>query len=179
MKIKFMAVIKTKEFILRPFKKGDENSLKKNIDNEKIYKNTLTIPHPYTLKNARDWVAKNLKLARASRPTEINFALDIGGEVVGGVGIRNIEEQKAEIDYWIAEKCWGKGLATRAVKLATNFAFKKMGLKRVYGYAFSFNKASQRVLEKAGYRLEGVLRKNSKKGNRLIDDFLYAKIRKK
>jgi RimJ/RimL family protein N-acetyltransferase len=66
---------------------------------------------------------------------------------------------------------------TEAVKLITKFGFEKLKLKRIEAFVFTFNKASKRVLEKAGYKLEGILRKNSKKGNKFFDDYLFAKIR--
>ena len=48
---------------------------------------------------------------------------------------------------------------------------------RIYAYVFSWNKASMKVLEKAGYKLEGILRKDVKKNNKFIDTFLFAKVR--
>jgi len=172
-----MIIIKSNKFILRPFKRGDENSLKENINNKKIYRNTLSIPYPYTLKDAKDWITKNLKEMKRKRPNMINFAIDINGEVVGGIGLRKIEGHKAEIGYWLAEKYWGQGIMTKAVKLVTEFGFKKLKLKRIYAYVFSWNKPSMGVLEKAGYKLEGILRKDVKKNNKFIDTFLFAKVR--
>ena len=172
-----MIIIKSNKFILRPFKRGDESSLKENINNKKIYRNTLSIPYPYTLKDAKDWITKNLKEMKRKRPNMINFAIDINGEVVGGIGLRKIEGHKAEIGYWLAEKYWGQGIMTKAVKLVTEFGFKKLKLKRIYAYVFSWNKASMKVLEKAGYKLEGILRKDVKKNNKFIDTFLFAKVR--
>ena len=172
-----MIIIKSKKFILRPFKRGDESSLKENINSKKIYQNTLNIPYPYTLKDAKDWIAKNLKEMKKRKPNMINFAIDINGEVVGGIGLNKIEGHKAEIGYWLAEKYWGQGIMTQAVKLVTEFGFKKLKLKRIYAYVFSWNKASMKVLEKAGYKLEGILRKDVKKNNKFIDTYLFAKVK--
>jgi RimJ/RimL family protein N-acetyltransferase len=172
-----MKIIKSKYFLLRPFKKGDEESLAKNINNKKIYQNTLSIPYPYTLKNAKDWINKNLKEIKKRKPTMINFVVDIQGEVIGSIGFGKIENHKAHLGYWLAEKYWNQGIMTEAVKLITKFGFEKLKLKRIEAFVFTFNKASKRVLEKAGYKLEGILRKNSKKGNKFFDDYLFAKIR--
>ncbi len=172
-----MAIIKSKNFKLRPFRKGDENSLAKNINNKNVAKTMLRAPFPYTLKDAKKWIRHNLDLVGKKRKTEINFALEINGEVAGGIGFSRIEGHKAEIGYWLAEKHWGKGIMTKALKMITKYGFAKLGLRRIYVYAFSFNKASIRVLEKAGYKYEGLLRKHVKKGGRLIDNVLFAKIR--
>ena len=174
-----ITVIKSKKFILRPFKKGDEFSLAKNINNKKVIKNLLVLPFPYKLKDARYWVAKNLEEYKKKEPAMIGFAIDIGGEIVGSVGIHKIaKSHQAEIGYWLAEQHWGNGIMTEAVKLITKFSFNELKLERVYAYAFSFNKASQRVLAKAGFKFEGILKKNSKKDNKFIDDYLFSKIKK-
>ena len=54
-----MSTIRSKQFILRPFRKGDEGSLIKNINNKKIARNTLRIPYPYKKKDARFWINHN------------------------------------------------------------------------------------------------------------------------
>jgi len=173
-----ITTIKSKKFILRPFKKGDEFSLAKNINNKKVIKNLLVVPSPYKLKDAQNWVVKNLSEYKKKEPAMIGFAIDIGGEVVGSVGVHKIvKSHQAEIGYWLAEQHWGNGIMTEAVKLITKFSFNELKLERVYAYAFSFNKASQKVLAKAGFKFEGILKKNSKKGDKFIDDYLFAKIR--
>jgi len=170
-----MVIIRSTKFKLRPIKKGDESSLIKNINNKKIARNTLRIPYPYTLKDARSWIKHSLKLRR--KKTEIRFVIDMNGEVVGGVGINKIEHHKGELGYWLGEKYWGQGIMTEAVKLVTKHAFTKLGLRRLYAHVFSFNKASARVLKRAGYKYEGTLRKNTLKKGRLIDNLLFAKIK--
>jgi len=175
--MKNMVVIKSKKFVLRPYRKGDEKSLTENINNKKIYRNTLHIPYPYTLKDAKEWIRKNLKEAKKKNPTEINFVIDIKGEVAGSVGFSEIEGHKAEIGYWLTEKYWRRGIMTEAVKLATKFGFEKLKLKRIYASVFPFNKASRRVLEKAGYKFEGILRKEVKKDNKFLDAYLLAKVK--
>ena len=172
-----MVIIKSKDFILRPFKKGEKDSLAENINNKKIYRNTLNIHYPYTSKDAKGWIAKNLKEAKKGKPTEVNFVIDIRGGVAGSVGFSKIDGHKAEIGYWLGEKYWGQGVMTEAVKLVTKFGFKKLKFKRIYAYVFPWNKASMRVLEKVGYKLEGILRKHVKKDNKFIDGYLFAKVR--
>lgn len=172
--------IRTDKFILRSFKKGDEKSLKKNINNRKISRNTLAVPYPYTFKNAVDWVSRNLKEIKKKNPGMLNFVIEIEGEVAGSVGFHDINDFKAELGYWLAEKYWGRGIMTEAVKMVTKFAFGKLGLTRIYARVPSFNRGSMRVLEKAGYKFEGVLRKNVcvKRGGskRFVDDHIFAKV---
>jgi len=171
-----MVIIHSKRFILRPYKRGDEASLRKNINNKKIYRNTLVIPYPYTPRHAGEWIRKNLKEAKKKKLTMVNFVIDIDGEVAGAVGFHRIEGHKAEIGYWLAERYWNKGIMTAAVKLATEIGFKKLKLKRIYATVFPFNKASMQVLKNNNYKFEGVLRKYHKKDNKFLDAHLYAKV---
>jgi len=174
-----LPIIQTKDFSLRPYKKEDAESLAKNINNKKIYENTLNIPYPYTLKDAQEWIAENLKELKKENPSKINFVIDLNGETSGAIGFHQIEPHKAELGYWLAEKYWGRGIMTQAVKLVTKFGFQGLGLAKIYVYVFSFNKASQRVLEKANFKFEGILRKNRLKDGKLIDSHLFAKIKEK
>ncbi|MFH0868271.1 MAG: GNAT family protein [Candidatus Woesearchaeota archaeon] len=168
-------IIKSKKFILRPYRKGDEESLIKNINDKVIYRYTCNIPYPYKQKDAKQWIARCKK--RNKKKTEINFAIDINRKVVGGAGFLNIENHKAEIGYWLGKKYWGKGIVTEAVKLVTNFGFKKLHLKRIYATVFLKNKASARVLEKNGYKREGIMRKFHLKDGKFLDAILYAKVK--
>lgn len=172
-----MPIIRTKKFILRPFKKGDEASLVKNINNKKIAKYTLRIPYPYTLKDATFWILQNRKLWRKKVKSSLNFAIDISGEVVGGIGLNKIEGHEAELGYWLGEKYWGKGVMTAAVKALTEYVFKTLPLRRIYAEVFPFNKASAKVLQKAGYKYEGRLRKHVLKNGKFIDALLFARVR--
>lgn len=65
----------------------------------------------------------------------------------------------------------------KAIKKVVNIGFNKLKLIRIYAYVFTFNKKSQKLLEKTGFKLEGKLRKNSIKNNKSIDDLLYAKVK--
>jgi len=152
--------IKLKRFVLRPFRKGDEVSLQKNINDKAIYRYTARIPHPYTLEDAKRWVAsKNTR-------TKINFVIDIGGEVAGGIGYDKIDGRVGRIGFWLAKKHWNKGIMTEAVKYITEYGFIRLRLERIRAGVFMANKASIKVLEKAGYKREGKLpRLTIKDGN--------------
>ncbi|MBW2976706.1 GNAT family N-acetyltransferase [Candidatus Woesearchaeota archaeon] len=168
--------IKSKNFILRPYKKGDEYSLIKNINDKDVSKYTHRIPYPYKLKDAKQWIARCKNLAKKKNKTEINFAIDIEG-VIGGISLMGIQPHKAEIGCWLGKKYWRKGIATEAVEIITHFGFKQLKLKRIYAYVYPKNKSSVRVLEKNKYKREGLMRKYQLKDGKLLDTILYAKIK--
>jgi len=77
---------------------------------------------------------------------------------------------------WLGEPFWGKGIMTEAVQRFTDFAFERFGLARIYAEPYASNRASCRLLEKAGFELEGCMRSSVIKEGRLDDQFLCAKI---
>lgn len=64
-----------------------------------------------------------------------------------------------------------------AVAAATDYAFRELGLLRVFAVPFAHNVASARVLERAGYRLEGTMRRSAVKDGAVLDQHLYAALR--
>ena len=170
-----MVTLQGHGFILRPYRKGDELSLQEHINDREIAHNTLTIPYPYTLKDAKQWIGKCLKDDKKKVLQEAVFALTVDGAVVGSVALDPIAlRHKAELGYWLGRKYWGRGMMTQAVNLVVQYGFQQLQLTRIYAYVFPFNKASARVLEKAGFSYEGLLRSNALKDGKPQDDLVYA-----
>ncbi len=161
---------------IRSWRAGDEPALVRHADNRKIWLNVRDrFPHPYTVADAEAWVARTL----AATP-ETQFAVEVEGEAVGGVGLflqADVERFSAEIGYWLGEAFWGRGLATAVVRAFTDYAFDAFELCRIYANVFEWNPGSCRVLEKAGYVLEGRLRASAVKDSFVLDGFLYATVR--
>jgi RimJ/RimL family protein N-acetyltransferase len=161
---------------LRPFRDGDQASIGRYADNRKIWINLRDrFPHPYTQADAEAWIRQ---VAGQDPPTQCG--IEVGGDVVGGIGLtlqEDIHRRSAEIGYWLAEPFWGRGIMSEAVPAFTDYAFATFDLCRVYATVFEWNPASARILEKAGYILEGRLRKSVTKDGLTIDQFLYARVR--
>ncbi len=173
-----MAVtLRSGSFVLRPFRRGDEASLQRNINDEDISRFTITIPNPYTMNEARKWVRLSIAQNKKGKKAEVRFAIATPDEVIGGVTLMHIEGHKAELGYWLAKKHWGKGIMTRAAKLMCDFGFRHLKLRRIYATVLPENKASSRVLKKVGFEFEGKLRKLHKRKERFLDALLYAKTR--
>ena len=161
---------------LRRWQKGDERSLVRYANNYQIWRNVRDVfPHPYTSDDAFHWI----HLCTSEKIPTV-FAIEVDGEAVGCVGIvlqKDIFCKNAEIGYWLGEPFWGKGIITEAVLEVTDYAFRTFALHRLYAGVMAHNPASMKVLEKAGYHLEAILKKSIYKENTFIDEHLYVRFR--
>ena len=131
-------------------------------------------PFPYTRRDGREFI----KMARRMKP-ESFFAIAVDGEAVGGIGFvpgHDVERVSSEIGYWLGEDFWGRGITTEALKATTLYAVQTHGFTRLFALPFAHNDASCRVLEKAGYVLEGRLRNSAIKDGLIRDQLQYAYI---
>ncbi len=161
------------EFQLRPFALSDLENLVKHANNFNIAKNlTDMFPHPYREEHGRAFIEKTL----AADPVTI-FAITVNDQIVGGIGLHpqhDIHRKNVELGYWLAEPFWGKGIMSRAVAQMIDFGFKNLDINRIFARPFGSNLASQRVLEKAGFRLEGRFEKTLIKNGVYEDELIYA-----
>lgn len=163
---------------LREWEEGDAAALAQLLNNKKILDNLRDgLPYPYTVKDAL-WYINSCKTA--DKTMQFCFAIVFNGEVAGSIGVFrqvNIHSRTAEIGYYIGEKFWGKGVGTQAVGLACKHVFDSTDIVRIYAEPFAENIRSCRVLEKNGFNLEGVLRKNAYKNGIFRDMKMYALVK--
>lgn len=165
------------KFKLRPWSMTDLDSLVKYANNQNIAKNlTDKFPFPYTESDGKAFI----EFATKADPVQI-FAIDIDGQAIGAIGIYpqdDIFRKNAELGYWLAEPFWGQGIISSAIRYAVNYAFETYDIDRVFARPFGTNIASQRVLEKNNFVLEGRFEAVLIKNGVLLDEFVYA-IRRK
>lgn len=169
-----------KRIILRPLKLSDAKDIYFNIQDKRIAENTSLIPWPYKLKDARNFVQKKQKSYQKKSNFAFGIELRSKKGVIGCISLDkvNFEHKNAEIGYWLGSRYWGQGITTEAGKLILNFAFKKIKLHRVYGFAFSDNPVSQIVFKNLGFKKEGFLRQTYWRFGRWRDDFQYGLLSK-
>jgi ribosomal-protein-alanine N-acetyltransferase len=162
--------------IIRKWSESDNNALVKYANNINIWNNLRNyFPHPYTIEHATTWINNSI-----NEIPLINFAIDLDGEAVGGIGLilnADVYILSAEISYWIGEEHWGKGIVTEAIRQMTEYTFYYFDIVRIYAEVFENNKSSMRALEKNGFYLEGVRRKSIFKNGILMDDYIWVKLR--
>ena len=165
------------EVELRPFTWDDLNDLVYNANNPKVAANlTDAFPSPYTEESGMLFINRVMD----QHPPEV-LAIIVDGKVVGNIGIHpqtDVNRRNAELGYFIGEEYWGKGIVPIAIGKMLSYAFEHFEIDRVFARPFGSNKASQRVLEKAGFtfeaKIEGILIKNGK-----VEDELFYGYRRK
>lgn len=166
-----------KNCIVRSWKKEDAESVARHANNRKIWENLRDgFPHPYGLKDAEAFIDMALKM----EPETYLCIASPENEAIGSIGFvmnKDVERFSAEIGYWLSEDYWNRGILTEALKATTEWAMQTYGLNRLYAQPFDGNTGSVRVLEKAGYVLEGCQKKGAFKDGRFVDKYLYAFVR--
>lgn len=166
------------ECSLREWRAEDKTGLAALLNNRKILDNLRDgLPYPYTERDAEAYIAA---MRASDRTKTFAFAVTAGNVLAGSIGVfrrENIHARTAEMGYYIGEPYWGRGLATSAVRQACEYVFAHTDIIRIFAEPFARNAASCRVLEKAGFRLEGVLRSNAVKNGKVLDMRLYARVK--
>lgn len=161
---------------IRPWRKSDLDALLRYANNPKIASNLRDqFPYPYTRRDGIEY----LNYVR-EMDVLMSFAVELGGEAIGGIGFKlgvDISRLSVEMGYWLGEPFWGRGITTRAVVASSDWAFNAYKVVRIFATVFAHNAASIRVLEKAGFEREGVLKRSAIKNGVILDQVMYAKVR--
>lgn len=158
---------------LRPIRSSDAELILKYANNKKLADNLRDyFPHPYTIEDAHAYIKMISEQEVLS-----NFVMAIDDEFAGMVGLilqGDVYRFTGELGYWLGEPYWGQGITTKAVKLLTEYAFTELNLKKVIACVFGFNQGSIRVMEKAGYRREGVIQDAVFKKNKFWEEVRFG-----
>lgn len=163
---------------LREWRKTDAGDLAVQLNNPHLLDHLRDgLPYPYTEKDAQEYIAAMLS---RDRHKLFAYAIALDDRVIGSitaVRCENVHFRTAELGYYIGEPYWGRGLATCAVHQMCDRIFAQTDILRIFAEPFAYNIASCRVLEKTGFTLEGILRRNAVKNGRVLDMKLYARLR--
>ena len=169
------------EISLTDVREGDQPSLVKYLNDEDIAANTLLIPYPYTQADG-DFFINLCRENEVKHGHLVNWAIrNTEGVMIGGIGrIMKSDmgsQHKDEIGYWMAKPYRGKGLMTEVVKVFTEYWFQNSSVIRIEAVIFPHNKASQRVVEKAGFEREAYCKKYHIKKGVPIDGIMYVRFK--
>lgn len=143
-------VLHTERLTLRPFRLGDAGRFVALAGDPAVARMTSDIPHPLYVWQTRRW----LRQARG----EVRFAIEIEGELIGGVGYFCHRRRVGELGFWLGQAYWGEGLATEAARAVVRYAFTDGQLVMLTSANFIDNPASARILSKLGFSSIGRMR---------------------
>jgi len=172
-----MAPLRGLRCTLRRYRSGDSQELARIAGDARVARwMTAAFPHPYTVDDARAWIAK-----ASAEVVVINYAIEVSGRLAGGIGLVPHDGEHrgvAELGYWLGCDYWGRGIAAEAARLLAAHAFAERALRRLEAHVFATNHASTRVLEKSGFVREAVLRESYvERDGTIVDGLLYARLR--
>ena len=154
---------------LRPWNDGDIDAIYAACQDGEIAYWLPMLPVPYTRSDAREYVRKTRQSWRSGADAFFAITAASTDEVLGSIGMRCHDDGRGTVGYWVAREARGRGVATRGLKLISNWALDVLGVERLELMAEPENEASCKVAERAGYRREGVLRsylQTSRRGRR-------------
>ena len=162
------------EYLLRTWRTTDAPSLAWYANEPEVAVNLRdTFPSPYGLDDAKAYIQQ----CRERENVQLCRAIIIKGEAVGSITVipgTDIYRRSAEIGYWLAKPYWGKGLMTEIAGQICREAFERFNIVRIGAEVYSRNMGSRRVLEKNGFTLEGILRRNVFKNGKLLNSRIYG-----
>lgn len=166
---------------LRPVRESDIEEIYWACQDPLIPRFT-TVPSPYTMTHAKFFVEEQ-EPARFASKSELLFVITHGygddEKFCGLISFHSVSlgNHAAEIGYWMAAPARGKGIATAAVKMITEYGLQTMGLRRIEALVDVDNEASRALLLSAGYQLEGIMRQKVTRDNDdQIDMALFSKV---
>ena len=162
-------------FQLRRWRAEDAADMARCANNEKIARNLRDVfPYPYSLEDAQAYLSGCLA---GEENCQLCRAIVVDGRAAGSIGVfrgSDVYSRSAELGYWLAEEHWGRGIMTAAVRQLCRETFEQWDVARIFAEPFAENLASRRVLEKAGFVLEGVMHHGVYKCGKLRDFCMYA-----
>jgi [ribosomal protein S5]-alanine N-acetyltransferase len=161
---------------LRPYRGDDVQAMCAVADDFMVARwMTRAFPHPYTERDAEEWIAIATSDAHGDY-----YAIEVDGIVAGGIGVEPFGGERsgtAAFGYWLGRAYWGRGIGSDAARLLSDCALAPGGLRRLEAKIFAPNVASARVLEKSGFQLEGTLRAfYLDRDERICDALAFARL---
>lgn len=145
---------------IRPITPQDAKFISHYANDKEVSRNLASMPYPYTIDMAKQFIRQMRSAMK--KETDYVFSIDIGDDhqFAGVIGLHNIDKKNrtGTLGYWLGKKFWGQGIMTEAVLLALNFAFVTKKLHRLSVSALERNTGSIRIIEKTGFKKEGIRR---------------------
>ncbi len=173
--IKEVPKLETARLILRGFCLEDADDIFEYASD-----NDVNLFMPWDVHKSKDetleFLQKSDHLFKTSDCIDWGIELKSVKKIIGGISIREWNDQKrcADVGYVLSKKFWGKGYTTEALNEVIKFGFEKLNANRIEAHCDEDNIASYKVMEKAGMKYEGTLRRKVLVKNKFVNMRFYS-----
>ena len=170
--------IRTRRLVLRLPQLSDVETIRGAAAHRSTRWGVHLLPRPYLRRHAVEFVKRKRVQFRRRESLALAITLGHDGSLVGMIELSHLSpaDRCAELGYWIAREHRGQGYATEAARGMCQVGFRTLRLHRIEARAFARNRASIRVLEKAGLRYEGRFRERVWFGGKWLDMVWLARL---
>ena len=144
-------ILETHRLRLRRPEARDLPAMVALADDFDVAKNLSSLPHPYTIRDGEDFLARIAEQHATGADFPFAITLRSNGAYMGGVGLHLRDNGLFELGYWLGRPFWGRGYGTEAAGKLTSFAFSQLRAERIAAGYFHDNPASCHVLTKLGF----------------------------
>lgn len=172
------SIIKTQRLLLRPPKQSDSSAIQKAAGIREIADTMISLPHPYPDGEGERYIVRQIAEREAGH--SVTFIIEQKTEgFCGLIELREIDHvhSQGELSFWLKTEVWGRGYMSEAVRAMVRYGFEEINLNRLYAYHMLRNPATGRVLEKNGFKKEGLLRQRVRKWGKFEDVSIWAMLR--
>lgn len=165
----------TERLLLRRFASEDAPTVQALASATEIAATTLNLLHPYPDGAAAQWIGRHAEAAAEGKAYTWAIIRAEDATLLGAITL-GVEQRHARgvLGYWLGVPYWTHGYTTEATRRVLAFGLTELGLHRIEALCFPRNRASARVMEKAGLHYEGLLRGYVRKGATFEDVLVYA-----
>lgn len=151
-----MNILETKRLALRKWEDVDCQILFEILQDEEVVRD-IDDGKTFSLEKTQNFIEAMEKSDRENGFCRWKVIEKASGEIVGSCGFGKISEtDEIELGYLFAQKHWGKGYATEIAEVALAYGFNKLGFREIIALTAPENFASQKVLEKIGFKKRGL-----------------------
>ncbi|MGC5771615.1 GNAT family N-acetyltransferase [Paenibacillus sp. ALJ109b] len=171
--------LETERFVLRELTKNDSPELFQCFSLDEVTK-FYDVESFTNIKQAEDLIQRWNERFETGQAIRWGITLKSENKVIGTCGFHGWMKKhyKAVIGYELTPEYWHQGFMTEVVEKVIEYGFNTLGLNRIEAFVEPENVGSRKVLEKIGFREEGILKGNFYWKNRFVDNAIYAFLKK-
>lgn len=174
-----LPTFETDRLLLRAFALTDASRVQELAGDIEVARTTLSIPHPYTLEDAKSWLGSITSSDNERRGYPFALVSKDSSQLIGCMSINVARpHQRGELAYWIGKPYWRQGYASEAAKRLVRYGFEDLNLNKIWAVAMSKNQASWSVMKKLGMNYEGEQKQHILKWDQFEDVVYYGMTKK-